>query len=173
MKRKFLMLAVVSLLTFFSSNSFAWDHYGYAYHGGRWHTRGWFGFDVVVNCPPVGVVIADLPFGYARIVYGGIPYYYYGNTYFTACPGGYIVVPAPQPQEDAAAAEAPVAVESADTVTAKAVKNSDLIVVNIPKKEGGFIPVKLTKHGNGYIGPQGEFYAGHPTVAQLSVLYGE
>jgi hypothetical protein len=44
--------------------------------------------------------------------------------------------------------------------------------VNIPNKSGGFTPVTLVKLGDGYIGPQKEFYAGHPTVAQLQVLYG-
>jgi hypothetical protein len=174
MRRRFLLLAVVSILALFCSNSFARYNYGYAYHGGRWHSHGWFGFDYAVGYPPVGVIVASLPFGYTRIIYAGVPYYYYDNVYFSACPGGYIVVPAPQPQEEVTpAASEGEDNEQAVTATAKVSKNSDLIVVNIPKKSGGFIPVKLTKHGSGYIGPQGEFYAGHPTVEQLSVLYGE
>jgi hypothetical protein len=44
--------------------------------------------------------------------------------------------------------------------------------VNVPNSKNGFTPVKLVKQGNGYIGPQGEFYPGHPTVDQLKALYG-
>ena len=45
--------------------------------------------------------------------------------------------------------------------------------VSIPNSNGTFTAVKLTKHGKGYLGPQGEFYIGHPTVAQLKALYGD
>jgi hypothetical protein len=172
MRKRFLFFAVVSILVLFCSNSFARYNYGYAYHGGRWHSHGWFGFDYAVGYPPVGVIVASLPFGYTRIIYAGAPYYYYDNIYFSACPGGYIVVPAPQPREEVTPDSREDAAESA-TITAKSAAANDLIVVNIPKKSGGFIPVKLTKHGSGYVGPQGEFYSGHPTVEQLSVLYGE
>jgi hypothetical protein len=48
----------------------------------------------------------------------------------------------------------------------------DTATINIPNSKGGFTPVKLVKHNNGYLGPQGEFYAGHPTVDQLRALYG-
>jgi hypothetical protein len=48
----------------------------------------------------------------------------------------------------------------------------DTATINIPNSKGGFTPVRLVKHNNGYIGPQGEFYAGHPTVEQLKALYG-
>ena len=47
------------------------------------------------------------------------------------------------------------------------------IIINIPNASGGFTAVKLIRHKNGYIGPQGEFYAGHPTVEELKVLYGK
>ena len=46
-------------------------------------------------------------------------------------------------------------------------------MINIPNSKGGFTPVRLIKHKNGYIGPQGEFYAGHPTVDALKALYGD
>lgn len=29
------------------------------------------------------------------------------------------------------------------------------------------MPVALTKSNDGYVGPQGEFYQGHPTVEEL------
>ena len=57
-------------------------------------------------------------------------------------------------------------------IYAQEVRNSDVVVVNIPTSNGGFTPVKLIKQGSGYIGPQGEYYKGNPTVQQLEVLYG-
>ena len=49
----------------------------------------------------------------------------------------------------------------------------DTTIMNVPNSKGGFTPVRLAKHNNGYIGPQGEFYNGYPTVDQLEVLYGD
>jgi hypothetical protein len=49
---------------------------------------------------------------------------------------------------------------------------NDTATINIPNSKGGFTAVRLVKHKDGYIGPQGEFYAGHPTVDQLKALYG-
>jgi hypothetical protein len=50
--------------------------------------------------------------------------------------------------------------------------SGDSTIVNIPNSNGKFTPVKLTKYANGFIGPQGEFYPEHPTIAELKVLYG-
>ena len=45
--------------------------------------------------------------------------------------------------------------------------------VNIPHNGGkGYVPVVLTKTTNGFLGPQGEFYAQFPTVAHLQLMYG-
>ena len=45
-------------------------------------------------------------------------------------------------------------------------------VVNIPNSNGSYTAVILRKSGDGYIGPQGEYYPEHPTVDRLRVLYG-
>jgi len=50
--------------------------------------------------------------------------------------------------------------------------NNDTVTIYVPNSNGSYTPITLVKHGNGYIGPQGEYYAGNPTVAQLKVLYG-
>jgi hypothetical protein len=50
---------------------------------------------------------------------------------------------------------------------------AETLVVNIPNSNGSYTRVVLRKSGNGYIGPQGEFYPTHPTVKQLRVLYGK
>lgn len=46
------------------------------------------------------------------------------------------------------------------------------IVINVPNHNGSYTPIALRKSGRGYIGPQGEYYHGNPTVAQLAALYG-
>jgi hypothetical protein len=50
---------------------------------------------------------------------------------------------------------------------------SESVVINIPNSNGSYTQVTLTKSGDGYVGPQGEYYTGHPTVEELKVLYGE
>ncbi len=45
--------------------------------------------------PPVGLIVATLPFGYSRIIIAGQPYYYYAGIYYRRCPAGYLVVPDP------------------------------------------------------------------------------
>ena len=94
------------------------------------------------------------------------PYYYYDDI----DPSWYV--------DDA---PAPVAGDVLDAPPTQVVANqaapprstsSDIITIGVPNAKGGFTSVKLVKCPGGYIGPQGEFYAGHPTVEQLKVLYG-
>jgi len=140
------------------------DHKRYHYHDGRFYRLGWFGFEVAVITPPIGVVVRILPFGYKAIIVGGATYYYYDNIYYASCPSGYIVVPAPlvTPTVVAVPVVAQTQVPIGETVT-----------INVPNTNGSYTPVILVKHNNGYIGPQGEYYPGHPTVEQLKVLYGK
>jgi hypothetical protein len=50
----------------------------------------------------------------------------------------------------------------------------EVVSVQVPKKTGdGFIEVKLTKHNEGFLGPQGEFYSEMPTKELLSEMYGK
>ena len=46
------------------------------------------------------------------------------------------------------------------------------VVINVPNHNGSYTPIALRKSGSGYIGPQGEYYHGNPTVTQLRALYG-
>jgi hypothetical protein len=99
-------------------------------------------------------------------VVGGTPYYYYDDVYYRPAPGGYVVVQEPTPvavvQEPVVSVVNPTPVEE---------NIGGAIVINVPNGQGGYTPVQLTRHGNGYIGPQGEYYE-HPTVKQLKALYG-
>jgi len=43
--------------------------------------------------------------------------------------------------------------------------------INIPNGDGSYTSVTLTKTDKGFLGPQGEFYADHPSVDQLRERY--
>lgn len=51
--------------------------------------------------------------------------------------------------------------------------SDETVTINIPNERGGYTAVVLTRSGKGFVGPQGEFYFGHPTVEQLKILYGK
>ena len=138
----------------------------YHYWGGRFYRRGAIGFFIVT--PPIGAVITLLPDGFNTVIVGGIRYYYFDGVYYTDAPTGYVVVPAP--------AGAPTTVlQQATPAPAEttATPPGQTFTINVPNSSGGFTPVKLVKYKNGWLGPQGEFYPGNPTVDQLSVLYGK
>ena len=118
----------------------------YRYHEGRFYRPGFFGFWFTLARPPIGIVVARLPFGHRRVVFAGATYYCYDNVYYREHPSGYVVVPAPDRQQK--------------------------ITINIPNSRGSYTPVVLVRHGDGYLGPQGEYYSGQPSVEQLRALYG-
>jgi hypothetical protein len=66
----------------------------------------------------------------------------------------YIVVPEPKP--------APLVFHNACAET---------ITIYVPNSNGSYTSVTLAKYNGGYVGPQGEFYPGRPTIEQLRVLY--
>lgn len=144
----------------------AFRHAGYRYHNGRFYRPTWFGlFEIAVNIPPIGTIITVLPVSHRTIIAADVTYYYYDNVYLTACPSGYIVVPAPLENANvvvASSAVAPPQKVSGETVT-----------INVPNANGSYTPVALVKQKDGYIGPQGEYYPEHPTIEQLKVLYGK
>jgi hypothetical protein len=165
------------ILVMSSTNAFAWGgrdrndrgshrrevvmvgHQTYHYHDGRFFRPGWFGFEIVVAIPPIGAIVTFLPFGHRTIIVGGLTYYYYDNVYYRACPSGYIVDPGPA-----------VTVSPAGQYQAV---SGETVTINVPNSNGSYTPVTLVKRNNGYIGPQGEYYGGHPTVEQLKALYGK
>jgi len=168
MKRYLFVLLLLTIVTV-PSRAFPRDH-GSDRHfepgwDDDWRYRRhdwWPDWDFMMSPPPIGVVIDALPHGYSVIMIGELTYYYYNDVYFRSCPDGYIIVEKP-----ATVYKEPV-VKKAETVPLV-----DSFVVNIPNTDGTYAPVKLTKKGEGYIGPQGEYYEGHPTVKQLKALYGK
>ncbi|MDD5538653.1 MAG: DUF6515 family protein [Candidatus Omnitrophica bacterium] len=140
-------------------------HEIYRYRDGKCYRPVFFGlFEVVVDAPPVGAVIAILPSGHRTIIVGDLVYYYCDGVYYTACPSGFVVVPAP--------VSAPVTVVSSAAAELQKIP-VETVTINVPNTDGSFTPVVLVKYQEGYLGPQGEYYPGHPTIKQLKVLYGK
>lgn len=118
------------------------------------------------------------------VIQNGVPYYCAGYTYYTQTPNGYMVVAPPvmpampqsAPPPYVAAppvAAAPVAA-SVNTVNAPAQTEEskrDVYDIYIPNGNGSYTSVTLRKTEKGFLGPQGEFYADHPTVDQLRERY--
>lgn len=153
-------------------HGYSYGRYGY---GPQWPY--WYDF-----APCIGTFVTYLPDDYTTVIVNGTPYYYAGGYYFTPYSRGYVIVPEPVPAasttSQAKGAEAtaqPSSSSGADQQPVAAQPKSashDTATINIPNSKGGFTPVVLVKHKDGYTGPQGEFYAGHPTVDELKALYG-
>jgi hypothetical protein len=141
-------------------NAFAYDHdRRYDHHKRSRSYRHspvllpWFSFRINLGRPCLGDRVIILPFGHRVRHIRGNTYYYYDGVYYQACPSGYIVVPDP-------------------VIFAPKVVSDNAITINIPNANGSYTVVTLVRYNNGYLGPQGEYYAQHPTVAQLRGLYG-
>jgi hypothetical protein len=134
------------------------------YRDGRWYRHGWFGFDFAVAALTIGALIEALPPRHTTVVVENTPYYYDNRYYYRQSPyGGYVVVPPPAVVPAPVVIPAPVVVQPLIP---------EISTVNIPNSRGGYTSVTLRKSGNGFVGPQGEYYASYPSVDQLRVMYG-
>jgi len=106
---------------------------------------------------------------YQPVVVNGVTYYVSNGVYYIYTRYGYQAVATP------AGVTAPViqTVTVTATPTAASIDTSDSITINIPNNKGGYTAVLLKKSGNGFIGPQGEFYSEFPKVSQLQKMYGK
>ncbi|MFA5117262.1 MAG: DUF6515 family protein [Candidatus Omnitrophota bacterium] len=136
------------------------DHRRHYYHYGRFYRPGRFGFSYRFNAPIRGAFITHLPFGYSTVIVAGEPYYRYNHIYYRRHQRGYYVVPAP------------VIIAPPQVEPLTAASGSGIVTINVPNARGGYNAVTLEKRGTGYIGPQGEYYEGNPTMEQLRALYG-
>jgi hypothetical protein len=168
-KRLWILASLALIIILQSTNAFARDmgrerpreaikagHQTYHYRDGRFYKPGWLWFEIALVRPPIGVVVTFLPFGHRTVVIGGLTYYYYDNIYYQACPLGYVVVPVP--------------VESQNVIATQNL-SGEKVAVNIPNSNGSYTTIILVKQKDGYIGPQGEYYPGNPTIEQLRALY--
>lgn len=140
----------------------------------------------IVVPAPVGAVVTMVPTVAQVIVVDGVPYYTVNNVTYMYTSYGYQVVPQPtivqtvvQPSvvvvpNTAAATQTavPAAAKTAVENTAVSATNTqDSFTVNIPNSKGTYTPVTLKRSGNGFVGPQGEYYPQFPSIEQLKVMY--
>jgi len=190
-----LVTAVVMMLS--ACEVFAWGGRGggHYYHGGHYYERGWFGFGTVAAALTLGAVVATLPREPEVVVVNRSPYYCCDNVYYQRCPSGYVVVQPPvavQPvYVQAPMVAQPVYIQPppvapvVQTVTVPAPVSSQPAPVpaapstgqyslNIPNSDGTtYTTVVINQKGNGYVGPQGEYYPEFPKVEQLKAMYGK
>ncbi len=139
-------ICLLFLLLINSSTSFAWRNYGgyWDYHGsGR-----------------------DIPYSYAI------------DTYYTP---GYADFPGVEPDftDDSPYIRnltAPQILPPTTQITqlpAEPALEPNAFTINIPNNHGGYTAIVIKRSGNGFTGPQGEFYPEFPKVAQLKIIYGK
>ena len=120
-----------------------WDHH--------WHHHP----EPVFRYPrPHPRFVVYLPIGGWTVVIGGARYYYCDGEYYRYVTGGYEVVPDPRVEVKYVYKEAPPQNPEPNEFT-----------VNVPRKNGGYTAVVIRRTGNGFVGPQGEFYSEFPSVS--------
>jgi len=51
-------------------------------------------------------------------------------------------------------------------------REMNTVTVNVTNRNGSIVPVRLRRHGVGYVGTRGEYYPSLPTEDQLRRVYG-
>lgn len=114
---------------------------------------------------PPDVVVASS--SYQPVVVNGVTYYVNNGVYYVYTQNGYQAVATP------AGATVPTVQATSVTAAPAGINTDDSFTINIPNNKGGYTAVLLKRSGNGFIGPQGEFYNEFPKVSQLQVMYGK
>jgi hypothetical protein len=135
----------------------------YYYSEGVYYHRDISNYIVVP--PPQGVVVTSLPLGLQPVIVNGTTYYTNSGIYYLYTPQGYVVVPQPLPVIQTARVDEPVNIA--------APTSSEDITVNVANTHGGYTAVTIKRSGEGFVGPQGEYYNEFPKVEQLRVMYGK
>jgi|GEM_PF-683300 len=126
-------------------------------------------YSYVVEPAPVGAIVYAIPANCRQVVVNGVTYFEYYGTYYLPVAGGYQVVAPPVLVQPAAAVAAPNVITQSNAST----NAQEDITVNVPNSQGGYTAVILKRSGSGFVGPQEEYYAEFPKVAQLQVMYGK
>jgi hypothetical protein len=137
------------VLIILSTPSYAWHDYGGHWGNGYWGDYDWHGSG------------RDYAYSYYIDEYSSPGY----GSYSTLLPVDKLrisnIESAPAPASQVTPAPAAVGDQLNE------------ITVNIPNDHGGYTPVVIKRSGQGFIGPQGEFYPEFPKVTQLKVMYGK
>lgn len=131
----------------------------YYYYDGLYYNYA--GGDYILVSPPVGAYVTVIPSDFQPVIINGRTYYTDNGVYYILTRHhGYKVVAVP-------VAAAPVVYAQPQQV----IPAQDTFPVNVPNNSGGYTTVILKRSGNGFVGPQGEFYAQFPNIAQLRTMY--
>lgn len=150
----------------------------YYYYDGLYYKQCPQGYAVVRA--PMGAVVTTIPEGHPPVVIDGVSYYAINDAMYMSTPAGYQVVPQIPMAQAAPAQPAPVSTQPMPPVQqiegtqpAPAAPTKNTINVKIPNSKGGYDYIPLQRKGNGYVGPQGEYYERIPDASQLKVMYGK
>jgi len=117
---------------------------------------------------PIGACVEYLPYGYQTIYVDGYTYYTYNGAYYDHTPNGYVVIDKPTSKRVKKYRTQKNRTKAAN----KRAEREGTITLNIENKKGEYISVIIEPSGNGYVGPQGEYYDEFPKVEHLKVIYG-
>ncbi len=102
------------------------------------------------------------------VLIGGKRYRHHHGTYYQKSSCGYYAVPDPYERKHHTKKETTHIYDENLYETSKA-----NFVIHIRNINGGYTAVEIRKKGEGFLGPQGEYYPEFPKVAQLKVMYGK
>ena len=133
----------------------------YHYDDGIYYRKHRHGYEVV--SAPIGACLRRLPRGYQRIYVDHNPYYTYNGVYYERTPQGYVVI------------ESPYSKHAHKKKYKKKVHREeykDEISLKVRNRNGDYISIIIRPEGDGYVGPQGEYYDEFPKIDHLKVIYG-
>ena len=133
----------------------------YHYHKGAYYLKDRHIYNVV--SAPIGACITRLPHGYQKIYVDGVPYYTYNDVHYKHTRNGYEVI------------NKPYSVHAKNTQVGSEHQNIGMensITLSVRNKEGGLVSITVRPSGNGYVGPQGEYYDEFPKIEHLKLIYG-
>lgn len=141
-----------------------------AHERSRGRSRHSLPYYVSQNYPAYGKVVVRLPGNYISVVIGGRRYYHCDGVFYRRYVRNYVVVAPPHP--GGSIREEIIVTAGPGGDYGKSAKDTqDVFTVYIPDSRGGYTPVTLKRSGDGFLGPQGEFYPEFPKVEQLRVMY--
>jgi hypothetical protein len=165
MNKKLLTLLVIFAIILLPCPAFA-QHHGGGHHGGYHHGGYYSGYH-----------------GWYPTYYGGYypsyGAYYYGSPYYTPSSVSYhtddwlfgvTVLGVSLGIGASVGPKQEVVYVEKETAEAEKV---DSITVNLINSDRTITPVLFKASGDGWVGPQGEYYASIPSVKKLKVLYGK
>lgn len=178
------VLLFVSLLVIRPTPSYAYWHghgRGYGYVGinlGVWPGSYYYGYPYYAPYypyadpyyPQYAVISAS---NYQPVIVNGVTYYVNNGVYYIYTQYGYQAVAAPVGATLPVVQTVTAAAAPAIAAPATSTGIDDSFTINVPNNKGGYTAVVLKKSGNGFIGPQGEFYSEFPKVSQLQLMYGK